>query len=72
MQVFIELQDGSNVATAIAVVGSGPDGDEVLLREHVLEALLHQLMGTTHQLQSIDVAKFCCDPAEQTSPQFVT
>lgn len=33
----------------------GADRDEPLLGEHVLEALLHQLVCSAHQLQAIDV-----------------
>mmetsp|Transcript_60848 Transcript_60848/g.162752 ORF Transcript_60848/g.162752 Transcript_60848/m.162752 type:complete len:223 (+) Transcript_60848:453-1121(+) len=43
-QAAVELQDGGHVAAAVAVVGRGPHRHQVLLREHVLEALLHQLV----------------------------
>ena len=36
LEVFAEVHDGSDVATAVAVVGSGPYGDDVLVLEMVL------------------------------------
>ena len=44
IQMLIEDENGGDIAAAIAVVGRRPDGDQRLLGEHVLVALLHQLM----------------------------
>ena len=50
----IEFQNGSNVATAIAIVGRRPNGDEFFV-EHVLDALLHQLVCTADQLEIVQM-----------------
>ena len=55
VEVLIQGQDGCHVATAVAVVGSGPHGDQVLLIKHVLVALLDQLMRPADQLQPVDM-----------------
>jgi len=52
LQLVVEDQDARDVAAAVAVVGGAPDRDKVLLREHVLEALLHQLVRAADELQS--------------------
>ena len=43
----IEFQDGSYVATAIAVVGGRPNSNKSFIK-HVLDAFLDKLMGTTY------------------------
>ena len=50
MEGFVELEYGRHVAAAVAVVGRRPYRDQVLLREHVLETLLHQLVCPAHEL----------------------
>ena len=37
VQILTDVHDGSNIATAVAVVGSGPDGDNGLVSKVVLE-----------------------------------
>ena len=50
----MELQDGGNVATPIAVVWRRPDGHELVVK-HVLDALVHQLVCAADQLQVVQV-----------------
>lgn len=57
VQLIVQGQNGCNVTTTVAVVWRRPHGHQVVLGEHVLEALLHKLMGTANQLQIIDLAK---------------
>lgn len=55
--VRVEAEDRRDIAAAIAVVWRGPNSDEVLIREHKLEALLNELMRARDQLKAIDVRK---------------
>mmetsp|Transcript_67384 Transcript_67384/g.140410 ORF Transcript_67384/g.140410 Transcript_67384/m.140410 type:complete len:256 (-) Transcript_67384:555-1322(-) len=57
VKVLVELEDGGNVSATVAVVGRRPDRYEVLLGEHVLEALLHKLVSAAHKLQSVHLAE---------------
>jgi len=57
LHVSVKLQDGRNVAAAVAVVWCGPDGDEILLGEHILVTLVHQLMRAADQLQAVQVVE---------------
>ena len=50
--MLIELQDGGNIATSVAVVRRGPHGDQ-RIAEHPLVSLHHQLMRTADQVQPI-------------------
>ena len=61
---IIERQDGRNVPAPVAVVGRRPDRDQVLVGEHVLVALLDQLVGPADELEPVDVAELAgrgCD-----------
>lgn len=56
-----EDHNGGNVAAAIAVVGSRPHGDQLLVK-HELVAFMDKLMRPADQLQVVDVNKlqvFC-------------
>jgi hypothetical protein len=71
IEVFTDVHDGCNITTAVAVVGSGPDGDNGLLGEVILKnistrmseglvriylvAFVDKLMSTCNELQAIDV-----------------
>mmetsp|Transcript_3559 Transcript_3559/g.6806 ORF Transcript_3559/g.6806 Transcript_3559/m.6806 type:complete len:278 (+) Transcript_3559:505-1338(+) len=50
--MLVQFEDRSHVATPVAVVGRGPDGDERVV-EHVLVALHHQLMRARDQLDCV-------------------
>ena len=52
----LKHHDGSNVSTAVTVVGGGPYRDQLLI-EHELVALVNELMGATDELQVVDVNK---------------
>lgn len=53
---IFENHDGGDVAAAIAVVGSRPHGDQLLI-EHELVAFMDKLMRPADQLQVVDVNK---------------
>ncbi|KAJ8106556.1 hypothetical protein OPT61_g9452 [Boeremia exigua] len=57
LEVLGQVHDGGDVAAAVAVVGGGPDGDDVLVLEVVLVALVDQLVGAGNQLQAVDVVE---------------
>jgi hypothetical protein len=77
VQVFADIHDGCNIATAIAVVRSRPDGNHRLLREVILEevsiglssrrrssylvTLIDQLMSASNELQSIYMVELSCN-----------
>ena len=56
-KLLVHTENGGNVATAVAVVRGGPDGDQVLIGEHELVALLHQLMGAANQGQIVNMGE---------------
>ena len=51
-----EDHDGGDIAAAIAVVGSRPHGDQLLIK-HELVALVDELVSPADQLQVVDVNK---------------
>ena len=71
VEILTDVHDGCNITTAVAVVGSGPDGDNRLLGEVILKnistrmseglvrtylvAFVDKLMSTSNELQAIDV-----------------
>ena len=58
LHILAHLQNGGNITAAVAVIGGGPDSDQRLLFEPVLEAVHDELMGTGHQFKSINVIEF--------------
>ena len=63
LEVLVDLHDGGDVAAAVAVVGRGPDGDDILLGEVVLEALHYELVGAGNKAEAIDVVELAGDLA---------
>ena len=57
LQILIELEDGSNVAAAVAVVGCGPDGNERVI-EHRLIAVHHKLVCSADQVYFVLTVEF--------------
>lgn len=55
VETVVQLEDGGDVAAPVAVVGSRPHSDQVLVREHELVSLLHKLMGTADEVELVDV-----------------
>lgn len=51
-----EDHDGGDVATAVAVVGGRPHGDQLLIK-HELIAFVDELVGPADELQVVDVNK---------------
>ena len=60
-KLLVHTEDGGNVATAVAVVRGGPDGDQVLVREHELVALLNQLVSAAYQGKIVNVGELGVD-----------
>jgi hypothetical protein len=50
LQVLTEIHNGRDVSAAVAVVGRGPDGDDVFVLEVVLVAFVDELMGASNEL----------------------
>ena len=57
-QFVIHVQNGSDVSASVAVVWCGPNGDEVLISEPILEAVHHKLMCSGDQRNVVDVIEF--------------
>ena len=53
IQSLVQQQHGRHVLAAVAVIGSRPHGDQIVPREHVLEALLDHLVTSADQLQTV-------------------
>ena len=60
-QLLVNTENGGNVAAAVAVVRGGPDGDQVLVREHELVALLNQLVSAAYQGKIVNVGELGVD-----------
>jgi hypothetical protein len=52
-ELLVDVEDGSNVSTSVAVVGCRPHSDEGLVFEPVLEPVHHELMGSGDQLNFV-------------------
>lgn len=57
VEILVELENGGDVAAPVAVVGGRPHRDEVLLGEHVLVSLLHELVRSADELEAVDSRK---------------
>jgi len=53
--IFGDVQDRGYITAAVAVISSRPDSHEVAVLEPVLEAVHDKLMGSSNQVESIDV-----------------
>jgi hypothetical protein len=71
-EVFIQLQNGGNIAAPIAVIGSRPHSDQDVIREPVLVPFLDQLMGSGDELKSVDVVKFLGDLRSEQPAYYLT
>ena len=61
LQVLVDVEDGGDVATAVAVVRCGPNRHQVRVFEPVLKAIHDELVSPGHQLQVINVVELRCD-----------
>mmetsp|Transcript_2693 Transcript_2693/g.4548 ORF Transcript_2693/g.4548 Transcript_2693/m.4548 type:complete len:300 (-) Transcript_2693:74-973(-) len=61
VQLLVHVEDGGDVSASVAVVGRGPDGNQVLVSEPVLETVHDQLMGSGDQVDVVDVVEFLSD-----------
>jgi hypothetical protein len=50
LQILAQVHDRRDVSAAVAVVGRGPDGDDVFVLEVVLVAFVDKLVGTCNEL----------------------
>jgi len=57
LEIGSNLTYGSQIATSVAVVGSTPHGDHILVGEVILIALVHQLMSASNQRKIVDMAE---------------
>lgn len=56
LAILVHLHDTRRIATAIAVIGRGPDGDEGIVK-HVFEAFLDELVGAGDEGEGVDVVE---------------
>lgn len=61
LELFVDVEEGGDVATSVAVVWRGPDGHEVLVLEPELVAVHDELVGTGDQIDVVDVIEFGSD-----------
>ena len=57
LQLVVDVQDGSDVTTAVAVVRRRPYRHKVRVLEPILEAIHDKLMGTSHKLQVVNMVE---------------
>ena len=55
--MLIELENGSNIAAAVAVVGGRPNRDQRVVK-HLFVAFHDQLMGTADEGEAIGAVEF--------------
>ena len=65
VQVLVDLEDTSIIATPVAVVDCRPNCHQVLLGEPVLVTLHHQLVSACDQVKPVQVVEFSCDFASK-------
>ena len=56
VELFIHVQNGSDVTASVAIVGGREDGDHVPVMGPVV-SLHHELMGPRHQVQPVAVVE---------------
>ena len=61
LEFVVHVENRGDVTASVAVVGSGPDGDEVLVLEPELVTIHNELMGTRNQVDVVDVIEFRSD-----------
>lgn len=60
-KLFIDFEHRGNIAASVAVVGCGPNGNEVAVSEPILVALHDELMCSCHKVNVIDMIEFSSD-----------
>ena len=53
IEMAVELEDRRDVAASIAIVGRAPYSDQILILEHVLEALLDELVCAADEFNAV-------------------
>ena len=57
LQIFAHFANGGHVSTSIAVIGSGPDRNNILALEVVLVSFVDKLVSSGNEVESVDVAE---------------
>ena len=57
-QFVVHIQDRSDVSASVAVVWCGPNSDEILISEPILESVHNKLMCSGDQRNVVDVIEF--------------
>ena len=57
LQVLAEGHDRGHVTAAVAVIRCAPDGDDVLGLEVILVTLVHELMGSSDELEVVHMVE---------------
>ena len=58
IQLVIYVQDGGHISASVAVVWCGPNSDEILISEPILESVHDKLMCSGDQRNVVDVIEF--------------
>ena len=61
LQLVVNVKDGSNVTTSVAVVGSRPNCNQVGVLEPVLKSVHDELMSSSDELKIVNVVEFSCN-----------
>ena len=64
LQLVVKMQNGSDVTTAVAIVGSRPHSDKLVI-EHVLVTLLDELMRTADKLELVGLNEVSGDAGSE-------
>jgi|TARA_B110000285_G_C14838899_1_gene474411 hypothetical protein len=58
LDILVNLHDGGHVSTSVTIVRSRPYGDEVRILEPEFKSVHDKLMGTSNQIQSVNMVEF--------------
>ena len=58
LKLVVDIQNGSNITTSVAVVWSGPNGNQILVSKPVFEAIHNKLMCSCNQIYVVNVIVF--------------
>jgi hypothetical protein len=60
LKLVVDIQNGSNVTASVAVIRSGPNGNQILVSKPVFETIHYKLMCSGNQIYVINVIVFAC------------
>merc|ERR1712110_747487 len=61
LHALTDVEQGSDIAASVAVVRRRPNSHKVGVLEPILESVHNKLMGTSNQVEVVDVVEFRCD-----------